>query len=182
MPDHAPSANCWNYRWHYRKSCGLRYESAEHPGADAGSAESVLAGRRYPPGATRDCCGFGLPSPFHPLLTTWSDTPEERDPASIGPSERWRDPDSNRGHHDFQSCDLQVFPDFAPVSPALRQTARRAAFSSGWTGRCCGHVRAGQRPRRAPSSSVMPLALTLHVQAASGPRSRASSVAWAGCG
>jgi hypothetical protein len=32
-----------------------------------------------------------------------SSTPEARKPAAIGHCGRWRDPDSNRGHHDFQA-------------------------------------------------------------------------------
>ena len=78
---------------------------------------------------------------------------------------RWRDPDSNRGHHNFQSCvagfelDLQglssVSADFAAcaLSRTLRPFARRAAdgvvrrpFRRGrLLDRCSGRTSPGQR-------------------------------------
>jgi hypothetical protein len=80
------------------------------------------------------------PSPFHRLLEA-SDNAGKQEIKSL---RGWRDPDSNRGHHDFQSCCARlrillfarhltvsgvapgpaVFPDFAPVSLGLRPTAR----------------------------------------------------------
>ena len=101
---------------------------------------------------------------------------------------RWRDPDSNRGHHDFQSCgpaleirpDLQgilavsaasrasaIFPHFAPVSRAIRPTARSVGLFA-----ALDHLDRGSRvPRLAcPSWCWMTI---------EGTPSRAISTAWA---
>ena len=46
--------------------------------------------------------------PFAPGLRTAvkAGRPEQEIPRGTRDSRRWRDPDSNRGHHDFQSCAL----------------------------------------------------------------------------
>ncbi len=40
--------------------------------------------------------------PARPSARNLSSAQERRDPGAVGHFERWRDPDSNRGHHDFQ--------------------------------------------------------------------------------
>ena len=59
---------------------------------------------------------------------------KQRDPGSIGSCGRWRDPDSNRGHHDFQSCG-RGWPDarnrWKPRdSPLARAPGRSPLFTS----------------------------------------------------
>ena len=97
-----------------------------------------------------------------------------RNPAAIGHCGRWRDPDSNRGHHDFQSCALPTELSrrganrLARRGPRLElrervdrrampstSTSRRARSRSAGAGptrrRCCRPARtAGRRPAPAP--------------------------------
>ena len=55
------------------------------------------------PGMSSDYRGLPLFQPARPRSTIASNTPESSKSSSHRYCGRWRDPDSNRGHHDFQS-------------------------------------------------------------------------------
>jgi hypothetical protein len=89
----------------WRKSWCLRCERAHHHPT-----------RRSPRVSRHSRSSAGLPA-FQPAIPfsspSWGSRSirgTQRDPASIGPCGPWRDPDSNRGHHDFQygSLDARV--------------------------------------------------------------------------
>ena len=68
------------------------------------------AALRACPAITWDHRRFGRPGPnmamSGPNQRCRLSHRQKRDPGFIGLSGAWRDPDSNRGHHDFQSCAL----------------------------------------------------------------------------
>jgi hypothetical protein len=81
--------------------------SGDHDG-ESGTDRGRYAAHRACPAIAGDYrCSAG-PGPNRadprPRSRIASSTPEARNPAAIGLCARWRDPDSNRGHHDFQSC------------------------------------------------------------------------------
>jgi hypothetical protein len=99
-------------------------------------------------GSTVECLNLGAPPP---TLATCASSVHGR-------LQRWRDPDSNRGHHDFQSCAPACQPTGIYIAPcastaqAIGFSAKRSPHRSApgcplWT--TCERV-ARTRPARAP--------------------------------
>jgi hypothetical protein len=82
-----------------RKTWCLRFERTTTPW------RTFIAG-----GQSRSYTGLPAFQPTVPFSSPFCESRsirrKQRHPAFMGPCKRWRDPDSNRGHHDFQSCAL----------------------------------------------------------------------------